>query len=70
MGMVAPSVLLADVEAQIQSILSTGVEEYSAGTEKARMIRLAELRQMRRDLLEEVHSESGGTFRLVQPVNV
>jgi len=70
MGMVAPSVLLADVESQIQSLLATGVEEYSAGTEKARMIRLAELRQMRRDLLEEVNAASGGVYRLVQPVDV
>jgi len=68
--MVTTAQLLSDVESQIQSLLQTGVEETSAGSERARMIRLSELQQMRRDLKEELHAESGGTVRLVQPVDV
>ena len=68
--MVTTAQLLTDVETQIQSLLATGVEEYSAGAERSRMIRLGELRQMRKELKEEQHAESDGTFRLVQPVDV
>lgn len=53
------------VDAQIQKILASGVEEFSEATERAVMIRYEVLTKRKDQLQTQINTASGGIFKPV-----